>query len=182
MNTPSFSEIQKLNDQLNQASFSHWIHDDLFAFTWWFLLISAILPYLLWWKISDKTRFIELTAFGLFSAVLASFLDLLGVTMGLWGYPDKLISSLPPLLPADLSVIPVFSMIIYQFSKTWFSYVLKYVLFAAILSFVIEPIFVKFEMYAHYKWWTHTCSFIGILLFGIVIRLFISFVLRHSHT
>ncbi|PGT88881.1 CBO0543 family protein [Bacillus sp. AFS040349] len=179
MNTPTYEDILKINENLNNTSFSHWYHDDLFTVTWWFLLLSTIGPFIVWNKFRDRNRSLELILFGLISSLLASFLDEVGIFLGLWGYPDKLIPIIPPLVPADVAVIPVFSMLIYQYSPTLTSYIWKYIIFAGILAFMIEPAFVKFDMYAYHKWWTHTCSFIGLILYGLIIYYFIRFILTH---
>ncbi|KKI89940.1 hypothetical protein WQ54_22630 [Bacillus sp. SA1-12] len=180
MNTPSYDDVQKVREKLQESSFDHWVQDDVFALAWWILFFSTILPYVLWWKIVDKTNLFEIVAFGLLCAVLACFLDLIGVSLGLWGYPDKLISIIPPLIPADLIVIPVGSMIVYQYSSSWFSYILRYAIFAILLAYVIEPLFTLLDIYESYKWWNHTSSFVGLLLFGISIRAFIGF-LKKQH-
>ncbi|MBM7605487.1 hypothetical protein JOC75_003510 [Metabacillus crassostreae] len=182
MHIPSFNELQRLSDKLNQKSYVHWLEDDLFAVTWWVLLLATVIPYFIWWRLVDKNRLLEITVFGLFSAISASFLDLIGTTLGLWGYPDKLIPVLPPLFPADLVVIPICSMLIYQYSKSWFSYIWRYVILSFILSYIIEVSFEQFDMYTKLKWWTHTYSFLGLCLYGISLRLFINFILRNRHS
>lgn len=180
MNIPSFNELQKFIDKCHHQSFIHWLQDDLFAATWWVLLSATLIPYFIWWRVVDKSRLLEIVAFGLFSAVSASFLDLIGTTLGLWGYPDKLIPVLPPLLPADLVVIPICSMIIYQYSKNWFCYLYRYLILAFILAYIVEISFEQFDMYTKLKWWTHTYSFLGLWLYGISLRLFINFILKNN--
>ncbi|WP_226669524.1 CBO0543 family protein [Metabacillus litoralis] len=177
---PSFDDIQRLSDELNHQGYLHWFQDDLFAFNWWLLLSATVLPYFIWWRIVDKNRLIEISALGLFSAISASFFDLIGTTLGLWGYPDKLIPVLPPLLPADLVVIPICSMIIYQYSHNLFSYLWRYVILSLFLAYVIEVAFSDLGMYIKLKWWTHTYSFFGLCLYGISLRLFMNVLLKND--
>ncbi|XQY91192.1 CBO0543 family protein [Metabacillus sp. HB246100] len=181
MTTPSYEDIYRLHDDVNDKGFYHWYYDDLFALTWWVLFFATIVPYFIWWRIVDRKRLMEMTSFGLFSATLASFLDVIGVTIGLWGYPDKLIPVLPPLLPADLVIIPVSSMLIYQYTTKWSSYILFYLLFSLLLAFIVEPIFSYYDMYIAHKWWTHTYSFFGLVLYGCSLRVFIKFI-RANHS
>jgi hypothetical protein len=164
---PTYDEIQEVRKALNNMAIEHWLHDDLFAFTWWFLLFSSIVPFIIWWRLVDRDRFNEIFSFGLLCGIIATILDVIGVDLVLWGYPDKLFSMIPPLFPADLCVIPVSTMLIYQKFKRWGSFFYATVVWSLVLSFVIEPFFVHFNMVALHNW-RHMYSlfaFIAFLLF-----------------
>ncbi|WP_456275825.1 CBO0543 family protein [Bacillus sp. AK128] len=167
---PSYEEIQEVRRTLSQMSINHWVKDDLFTVTWWFLLISSILPYIIWWKLVDQKRFFEILSFGLFCGIMATILDVIGVDLILWGYPDKLFSMIPPLFPADISVIPVSAMLIYQRYNHWKNFCIATVIWSLILSFVIEPGFVYFNMFTLENW-KHTYSFVAFIAFLLFCRL-----------
>ncbi|MFL6555613.1 MAG: CBO0543 family protein, partial [Bacillus sp. (in: firmicutes)] len=122
MHIPSFDDIQDARRILSNLSVNHWKQDDLFSPSWWFLLAATIFPYIIWWRVVDKSRYFEIFSFGLISACFSVVLDVIGVDLLWWGYPDKLFSMIPPLFPADMVVIPVTLMIIYQFNKSWTSF------------------------------------------------------------
>ncbi|MFZ3589274.1 hypothetical protein ACOI1C_08265 [Bacillus sp. DJP31] len=63
---PTYHDIQDALRKLSDLTIEHWKHDDLFSPTWWVLLMATILPYILWWKIVDKSRFFEIFSFGFF--------------------------------------------------------------------------------------------------------------------
>lgn len=170
---PSHADVQKAREVLKEVSFEHWLHQDLFHLNWWILVLASVFPYFIWWRLVDKERFYEIFIYGLVCAIFASFLDVMGVDLLLWGYPDKIFHVIPPLLPADLVVIPVTGMLIYQYFRTWKSFTAGSFLAAAIFAYVIEPLFGLLNMFELINW-KHTYSFIGFALFFLGIRLIIT--------
>ncbi|MCM3708070.1 MULTISPECIES: CBO0543 family protein [Cytobacillus] len=169
---PSFKDEQTLREKLSDVSLEHWLNEDLFSFNWWLLLAASILPFFIWLRLVDKSRFFEILAFGLICAIFACFLDVVGVSFLLWGYPDKLFHFIPPLVPADFVVIPVSGMLIYQNFSTWKSYAAATVGLGILFAYIIEPLFSLLDMFVLIHW-KHTYSLIGFILFFLSIRLLI---------
>lgn len=167
MNYPTFEEVKRARERLRDVSAEHWLHNDLFTWQWWLLLGATIIPWVLWGIVRDKERTFEILSFGLLWACIASITDVIGGELVLWGYPDKLLPMVPPLFPADISVIPVSFMLVYQYAKTFTSYMVYSVILSACFSFIIEPLFIKLGMFALHNW-THTYSFIGFVVLSIV--------------
>lgn len=168
MKHPTFEDIKKARETLRDISIRHWFQDDLFTWKWWLLLVAAIIPWLIWIKFHDKNRTFEIMCYGLIWAILASITDVIGGDLILWGYPDKLLPMVPPLLPADITVIPVSFMFIYQYAKTFKTYLLLSLILSAIFGYIIEFLFIKIGMFALHKW-THTYSFIGFFILSLVV-------------
>jgi hypothetical protein len=129
---------------------------------------ATIIPWLLWIKFRDKDRTYEILSYGLLWSALASLMDVIGGEMILWGYPDKLLPMVPPLFPADITVIPVSFMFIYQFAKTLKTYIAFSLLLSACFAYLIESIFLKVGMFELHNW-THTYSFIGFFVLSQII-------------
>lgn len=165
---PSFEDVQEARETLRDVSFQHWIQDDIFTWQWWFLLAAAIVPWILWLIVHDKRRTFEILSFGLIWAVLSSLLDVIGGELVLWGYPHKLLPMVPPLFPADMTVIPVIFMLIYQFAKSYYRYFILSVLGSALFSYVFERLFIKGEMFTLHKW-SHTKSFLGFVVLAQIV-------------
>ncbi|WP_230499850.1 CBO0543 family protein [Sutcliffiella rhizosphaerae] len=136
---------------------------------WWLLFLSLFFPWVIWWKIVDRTRVFEILSYGLFWSVMATWLDLLGTTNHLWRYPFKLLDQIPSLLPADIAVIPVLYMLNYQFARTWKSFIIGAIFLAFLFSYVLEPIFTTFRM-LEFMNWSHSISFIAFFFLGIVTK------------
>lgn len=177
MNVPTYQDIQEARRNLMDISEIHWWHNDFLSATWWVLLAATLIPYFIWWKIVDKERFFEIFSYGLFCGCVAVTLDVIGVDTLKWGYPDKLFSMFPPLFPADLVVIPISAMLVFQYFPTWKSFIVGTILWAILFAYVIEPIFIKFNM-LHFDNWTHNKSFIGFFILGLFTRLVIRGLIR----
>lgn len=54
---------------------------------WWLLLAFLIVPWLIWVKVVDKKRKLEIVVVGLFVALATTLLDLLGYNLNFWEYP-----------------------------------------------------------------------------------------------
>lgn len=57
--------------------FQSWVRS-LFSWQWWLLLGLAIIPWIIWWHIVDQKGKQEMLLFGLFVALIATFLDAYG--------------------------------------------------------------------------------------------------------
>lgn len=167
MKVPTFQDVIKAREFHRDLAYQHWLADDLLTWKWWFLLAFSILPWIFWLLLRDKKRTYEILSYGLLWAALATLFDIVGANLILWAYPDKLVPMAPPLIPADLAVIPVSYMFVYQFTNNWKSYLLFSLFISATFSFVIEFIFMKWDMFAMYKW-NHTFSFIGFTLLSCI--------------
>ena len=171
MINPTYEEVTKARELVRNIEIGHWLHHDLFSWQWWLLLVSAIIPWLIWIKFRDNDRTYELLSFGFLWAISAAILDSIGAEMLLWSYSTKLIPLAPPLLPADFTIFPVFYMLIYQHAKNAYSHFLLSMIPAAIFSFIIEPLFIKADMFRLHNW-SHTKSFFGFLILSNLVYLF----------
>lgn len=168
LNYPTYEDVKEARETLRDVSFSHWYHHDLFTWKWWLLVGATLIPWIIWVKLRHKDRTFEILSYGLLWATIASVTDVIGVDMILWGYPDKLLPMVPPLFPADITVIPVFFMIMYQYTKTLKAYSVFSLVLSGCFSYIIEPLFIKGEMFALHNW-THTYSFIGFFVLSQIV-------------
>ncbi len=175
LQSPSLKDIEMIREVLPVMELEYWLQYSLFTWQWWFLLASTILPWIIWWKKVDRSRFFDITTFGLWWVVVAVTLDNMGVTLHLWDYPIQLIYLMPPLVPADLAVIPITYMFLYQYIQSWGKFIIASIIAAFTFSYIIEPFFVKFEMLKFYEStfeWGHTVSFFSFTLLSILVRWF----------
>ncbi len=150
---PSYDQVQEARRNFGQLSLEHWYHDDLFTWKWWLLLALTVLPYILWWQIANKRRAHELLLFGMLTAVFAIVLDNLGTELMWWGYPDKLVQFAPPLFPADLVLVPVCLMTVYQFfGEDLRRFLIAITIWGALLAYIGEPFFIWLGYYQLITW------------------------------
>ncbi|MFB5678214.1 CBO0543 family protein [Paenibacillus terreus] len=164
-------DLEKAKEILKIVSTNDWLAHSLGTWQWWLLLVSSIVPWILWWKYADKERGRELIIVGLITMVVTDTLDSLGTFFNLWGYPIKITPVIIQYLPADFAVFPVTFMFLCQFYRKWSTFLAATVVVAAIFSYVLEPLFVYMHTYYYNAPWNHTLSFIGFIITIAMIRL-----------
>lgn len=150
--------IYDLEIQLTQARIQNWIHQDLFTFQWWLLLLVLIVPWFIWWKYVDKKRVFEIAFFGAIMLIISSFLDAVLTEIGLWCYEFYVIPVWPRLISADFTLIPITYMFIYQYIRDWKRFCLALVIVSTFFSFIGEPFLMWLNIY-HLHGWKHIYSF-----------------------
>ncbi|QJW47653.1 hypothetical protein HA075_18900 [bacterium BFN5] len=139
--------------------YTSWITEELFSFPWWFSVVSLIISYIIWWKLLDKSRLVELLLFGSLVAVMSIIIDTVADNLTLWQYKVKIFPFTPGFFPYHLSLAPLMLMLVYQYTNHWRSYVISTVFAGLIYCFVMIPTFVFIGEAQLYKW-NHGYTFI----------------------
>lgn len=169
MSYPTLDEINKIRIQLKEACITHWLDNELFHFNWWISLILTILPLYIWWKLVDKSRVFKILTFGLMIGAVSITLDIAGINLVWWGYPNRLLPIIPPIFPFDISIVAVSNMLIYQYFRTWKSFLKAKLVLATTYSFIAEPLLVILGFYELYTW-KYWYSFVGYFIMAVLIR------------
>ncbi|WNF35265.1 CBO0543 family protein [Bacillaceae bacterium IKA-2] len=147
----------------------YWKTHTLFSFNWWFLFVTTIGFLILWLWLLDKSRVIEIITFGLLLTTIVCILDLIGITLVLWSYPDRLAPFLTPIFEVHRIHMPILYMLIYQYFKPWKSFILVITFASFIFAFVLEPITVWLGVYIIHNW-RYMYSFPIYILLGITFK------------
>lgn len=159
-------ELIELMRILSAKRNEYWLQDVFLTYQWWFLVSITIVPWVIWWKLVDKKRVIEILLYGTLISVYSILLDDIGSHFLLWIYQFQLVPISPRLNPIDLSIMPVTYMLVYQFLKKWKSFLIAQTVLAFGAAFIAEPLFSKMKIY-HILNWKLIYSFIIYLLLGI---------------
>jgi len=138
--------------ELTVARFGEWIKTDVFRFRWWLMLGLFIVTAYVWWKQVDKLRLTEIILYATIITIIILVLDELGEELTLWYYTTDLIPIFPPISAIDLSCMPIAYAIVYQYFRTWKSFIITSFFMSAIFCFVFEPIFVWSGVYQMITW------------------------------
>lgn len=128
-----------------------WLTQVVFTWHWWLDVALAVLPWVLWRLLRRKEHAHRLLCAGFSTMLMATYLDIIGMSHGLWTYYTWVVPLMPEYLPWDLSVMPVMSMLFYQYMprvNPW----IKAGIFAALGAFVSEPIFDWIGIYGRFAW------------------------------
>lgn len=154
------NKASQLNESFHQVIstyFRFWREDIVFTWHWWLELGLTVLPWAVWVIIRKKDSTVRLLCAGFFVLNISSYLDMLGLSLGLWGYNSALIPTIPSYAPWNFSLLPVAAMVFYQYKPT-VSPFLKALLFAGFSAFVWEPFFSWLRIYEPMHW-RHIYSF-----------------------
>ena len=155
----------------SQLSIEHWVKYEVFTWQWWIGIACVVIPLLLWWKLVDRRRILEITAFGFLVNILATFLDVTGTELLLWNYTIKILPQIPLLFPVDFILVPITYMLIYQRYKAWKQFLFASTIVALALAFVAEPLAVYIKQYQLISW-HYIYSFPIYVLLSILGKLF----------
>ncbi|GAA0339764.1 hypothetical protein GCM10008967_32660 [Bacillus carboniphilus] len=129
----------------------YWKESTLWHWDFWLSLILVILPWVIWFIFRKRGSEGRLLLAGFVSLIIASWLDFIGVVFGLWHYSGKVVPTIPTFFPWDFSLIPVTMMLWLQFRPTA-NPLLKGMVYAAITSFIGEPLFEWIGLYTPERW------------------------------
>jgi hypothetical protein len=171
-------ELIDLSRKILETRNEYWLEEVVLTYRWWFLLSLTILPWMIWWKIVDKKRVVEISLYGCLISLYSIVLDDIGSYFLLWIYQYQLVPISPRLNPIDLTVMPVTYMIVYQFFKRWKSFLIAQLILAFGAAFIAEPLFSWLDIYKTLNW-KLIYSFIIYFALGVYIKWFIRSFLKN---
>ncbi|MBD3919180.1 hypothetical protein H8B09_10475 [Paenibacillus sp. PR3] len=177
--TTTFEEIKKVDHQLSEMRKHYFYEHDLFKYQWWLLLVLAIVPWIIWAKLVDKSRLREILLYGSIISIIVVLLDDTGGELGLWSYPYQLIRLAPRLHPVDFAVLPVCHMLVYQYFRSWRSFVIANVIMSLVFSFIAEPLLVWLHIYDLDNW-KYIYSFPLYIAKAMLVKWIVEIIIRRS--
>ena len=156
-----FEELHKIHVRF----YNLWVDNVLFNWRWFFGIALIFVPWIVWFLIRKKECTDRLLYAGFSVMLMSSFLDVVGIALGLWSYPFNVFPLMPEFIPFDISALPVTTMIFIQlFPKV--RPVWKALVYSALGSFVFQPLMKWMGLYNNMNW-EHYYSFpilVGIYL------------------
>ena len=138
--------------QLTSVRFDEWFKGDLFRLRWWALLFIFLFCSFAWWKLIDKSKFNEIMIYASLVSIMILVLDELGEEMTLWYYPTDIFPLFPPMQAINLVCLPFVYSMMFQYFKTWKSFIIASIIMSVISCFVLEPLFVWGGIYQTISW------------------------------
>lgn len=166
---PTNESIYEIKNMLWPQLYTHWVNQELFSFPWWFTVLFLIVSYIIWWKLLDKSRLVELLLFGSLLAVMSAVIDTIADNLMLRQYKVKIFPFTPGFFPYHLTLAPIILMLVYQYMNNWRNYFIATVFVAAIYSFAIVPLFVAIGEVQLLNW-NHGYTFITMIARAVIAR------------
>lgn len=151
-NSLQYDKILDAQRHLHELQYEHWLQHELFTYQWWALVAVLIIPWIIWWKLVDKTKTSIILAYGIYIMFVVTAMDAIGSAMQLWIYPIKLFPIVPDSVGIDWGLLTVAHMLIYQYYPRWKSFIVAEIIFAIVLAFIGEPFAEMVKLYTHLHW------------------------------
>jgi len=166
-------EVAALKDLLWQQNF--------LTARWWTVVIVIAVSYAVWWVLVDKRRLPELLLYGSFIAVARIIFDDWGILNGRWTYIIDLFRKPPiSLFLNDLTVVPLAFMLVYQYAKSWVTFLALTVGVEGIIAFVFLPFLARMGILVIHNW-SYFGSFLFMVVTAIIMRVIMHIVLEITH-
>lgn len=177
---PHYDKIVELQRQVTSERYIYWKNEDLFTYQWWILVGIAVLSLGAWLVLLDKKKARKMLQFGSLVVILAMFMDCIGTELILWGYPHHFLYLVPLLNPVNIVALPVTYMLIYQCCSGWKKFLAVLTIFAAVFSFIAEPLLTLMDIYRLYDW-RYEYSFPVYITMGVSLKWFCDWLWRENY-
>lgn len=158
--------IIEKNTELHNLVLGHWLSQDLFSVKWWGLLGFILLSYVICFWIMKKERLRSTILFGALVSVFTVIIDIFGCSFILWEYTMYLFPIVPSIFFYDITALPLYYMLIFQYTKTWKAYSLWIIGAAVVLGFGFTPIIEKLG-YVRLTNWSYLNASLAFIFIGI---------------
>jgi hypothetical protein len=165
----NFREIRILEDKMFFLELNNWLKNEFLSWEWWILVGFLVVPWVIWAKLVKRDLLLEALLYGSIICILTTLLDLIGLPFRFWDYPIEFIPIIPRAFPFDFSMIPVAYMLLYQYFRTWKSFIIAQIIMALAYAFIGEPFCTWIELVSYIKW-TYIYSFVYYIIVGIGTR------------
>ena len=144
-------DVLDITQKYRYTKIEYWLSENLYTLSWWILLVTSIVLFIIWIIILDKKRMFEIMTYGFFVGTVAIYADVFGVWFGLWHYPITITSMHLPIEIHRLQM-PIIYMMIYQYFKTWKTFIIAAAINAFVFAFILEPLLVWLKIYEPSHW------------------------------
>ncbi|OIJ20146.1 hypothetical protein BKP45_10190 [Anaerobacillus alkalidiazotrophicus] len=138
-------------DQLMNEKLQIWLDHSLFSWQWWFGLLLLFISIIFWVKFRKKDSTNRLLFSGFFVVIFSSFLDLIGVSLGLFHYHYEIFPIASNYFPWSIALMPISIMTILQIKPNVNPY-LKSAIYSAVVSYIVLPFLNLIGIYHLIKW------------------------------
>lgn len=148
------NQIEKATQKIteaNQLTIESLMNAFLFTWQWWVALAMIIVPWIIWMIFRDRKSSARLFSAGLLVMIISEIMDAIGVSLGKWAYPVKVIPVATVSFSFRLSVLPVLVMLLLQFKPRFNPYI-KAIFYGGVGAYVGLPLLAILDLYKKIDW------------------------------
>jgi hypothetical protein len=156
---------------LADQSYQHWISQEFLSYQWFIMAGVLAVTYTVWFKLVDTKRITQILLLGSLITVAGSVANLyLSGFWGFWQYKISLTPSEPTVFAVSYTIIPIFHMLVFQYTSSWKSYLIWASIATGFLAFILLPVYSALGIFQLHKGWNYIYHFAMMLTKGIVAR------------
>ncbi|TYS16598.1 hypothetical protein FZC78_11430 [Rossellomorea vietnamensis] len=173
------SKVRKIEDHLFSLEAEGWFRYEFLTEKWFILLAFFLVPWIIWIFLKKRHLLTESVLFGVLVMFITLLVDTVGLQFQFWEYPIEFLPVIPRGLPFDVCMVPAPYMLMYQYFRTWNSFIKALLVMAACFAFIGEPFSIWLNL-VHYINWHYFYSFVYYIVLGISIRFLIIKIRRYE--
>lgn len=163
--------LMQTSEYLDKIVLDKWLSEQFLSPVWIGLFLFVSFTYILFFYLADKKRFIELLLFGSLVAVAFSVYDSIGELIGLWSTFFRMVPLQQNFFMSDLTIIPLYAMLIYQYANSWKTFFIGTVVWAALIAFVFYyTILNQLNVFIYLTPFGPYIDFVFLMLIGLIAR------------
>ncbi len=156
---------------LAEQSYQHWISQEFLSYQWFIMVGVLAITYIVWFKLVDTKRITQILLLGSLITVAGSFVNLyLAGFGGFWEYKIAVTPVKPAVFTVSYTIIPIFHMLVFQYTSSWKSYLIWASIATGFLAFILVPVYSALGIFQLHKGWNYIYHFAMMLIEGIVAR------------
>lgn len=142
-----YDDIHKIHGEL----WDYWVQNTFLKWDFWVSFTLIVLSWSVFFFFRKRDSTARLFLVILYMICITSWLDFLGIIMGMWYYTGDVFPTIPSFIVWDFSVLPIFSVMMLQYKPNVHP-VWKALVYSGICAFIGEPIFTSAHFYVMVHW------------------------------
>ena len=165
------AHLMQTSAYLDKIVIEKWLSEQFLSPVWIGLFLFVLFTYILFFYLADKKRIVELLLFGSLVAVAFSIYDSVGELIGLWATFFRMVPLQQNFFMSDLTIVPLYAMLIYQYSTSWKTFFATTVVWAGLVAFVFYYIILnRLNVFMYLTPFGPYIDFVFLILIGLIAR------------
>jgi len=174
---PSFEQVLDAQNISIELQVQHWLKYELFTPQFWMLIGMLFIPWIIWWILVEKRRFLEIIIYGLLISTIVTLFDEIGCQLNWWEYHYDIEPLFPRLMPMNFTFLPILYMLVYQYFTKWKSFVMASIVMAVIMAFIGEPLMALTGIYVLLEW-KSIYSFPIYIILALILKVVLNWIMK----
>ncbi|MDF2540266.1 MAG: hypothetical protein K0S76_3287 [Herbinix sp.] len=163
--------LMQTSEYLDKIVMDKWLSEQFLSPVWIGIFFFVVFTYVLFFYLADKKRLVEILLFGSLVAVAFSIYDSIGELIGLWATFFRMVPLQQNFFMSDLTIIPLYAMLVYQYTKSWKTFFIGTVVWAGLIAFVFYYLILnRLNVFIYLSPIGPYLDFVFLILTGLIAR------------